>query len=529
MERRWNGWGRTDIAPTLPEAASTMLAERLGPGVPLGEVSLEEAISQVPPSRLPESEHWSISPELRLRHARGQSLPDWLALKSGKMGHYPDAVALPDNDDQLRALLDLAREDNLVVIPYGGGTSVAGHINVPDSDRPVITLSLARMNRLLALDPISQLATFGAGVSGPDLEAALNAQNFTLGHFPQSFELSTLGGWVASRSSGQQSLTYGRIEQLFAGAVLHTLNERWVLPTVPASAAGPDWREAVLGSEGRLGVLSQVTVRIRPLPEKERFYTSVLKDYDQAVEAVRSLIQAGLPAGMLRLSHPEETRTQLALALSGSKKQWLDRYLALRGAEQPAMLVWEGGEQHRAIRRHLNRYGAVLHSQTLGQHWQRKRFAAPYLREALWQKGYCVDTLETATDWANIESLRLAIEHTLRHALASEDQPVLVFTHISHVYRQGASLYTTYLFPCGQDFDHSLLRWRRLKHATSAVIVEHGGTISHQHGVGRDHAPYLNTEKGPVAQAALRQLLTHFDPKAQLNPGALLEEDECGI
>ncbi|MBY5922274.1 FAD-binding oxidoreductase [Ferrimonas balearica] len=527
MERRWNGWGRPDVAPTLPETAAAMLEERLGPGKPLGEASLAQALTQVPPSRLPESSHWSLDPELRLRHSRGQSLPDWLALKSGQLGHYPDAIAQPSNDDELRALLDQAHRDNLVVIPYGGGTSVAGHINVPQSERPVVTLSLARMNRLLHLDPISQLATFGAGIAGPDLEAALNAQGFTLGHFPQSFELSTLGGWVASRSSGQQSLTYGRIEQLFAGGVLHTLTERWVLPTVPASAAGPDWRETILGSEGRLGVLSQVTVRIRPLPETERFCTSVFRNYDDALKGLRTLIQSGLPAGMLRLSHPEETRTQLALALSPDKKRWLDRYLALRDANEPAMLVWEGGAQFRAIRRHLNQYGAVMHSQTLGQHWHRKRFHAPYLREALWQAGYCVDTLETATDWSNIETLRRAIEQSLNNALASEDQPVLVFTHISHVYRQGASLYTTYLFPNGDNFEHSLLRWRRLKHAASAIIVEHGGTISHQHGVGRDHAPYLDTEKGPVAQAALRNLLTHFDPRAQLNPGALLEEGEC--
>ncbi|MBY6188487.1 FAD-binding oxidoreductase [Marinobacter hydrocarbonoclasticus] len=527
MERRWNGWGRTDVAPTLPDAALSMLQARLGDGVPLGEATLEQALSHVPPSRLPESPHWSLCPELRLRHARGQSLPDWLALKSGQLGHYPDAVAQPGNDDELRTLMDLAYKEDLVLIPYGGGTSVAGHINVPQSERPVITLSLARMNRLLHLDPVSQLATFGAGVAGPDLEAALNAQGYTLGHFPQSFELSTLGGWVASRSSGQQSLTYGRIEQLFAGGVMHTLTDRWVLPTVPASAAGPDWRETLLGSEGRLGVISQVTVRIRPLPEQERFCTSVFKDYDQAVEAVRTLIQNGLPAGMLRLSHPEETRTQLALALSASKKQWLDRYLSLRGAHEPAMLVWEGGQQFGAIRRHLNRFGAVMHSRTLGGHWHKKRFHAPYLRDALWQSGYCVDTLETATDWSNIERLRRAIEQSLRSALACEDQPVLAFTHISHVYRQGASLYTTYLFPCGQGFEHTLLRWRRMKHAASSVIVEHGGTISHQHGVGRDHAPYLLTEKGPVAQGALRELCDHFDPKAQLNPGALLEEPQC--
>ncbi|MBY5993910.1 FAD-binding oxidoreductase [Ferrimonas balearica] len=525
MERRWNAWGREGLAPQLPAGALAMLAEQLGPGVPLGEAALAEALARVPTSRLGPNPLWSRDPELRLRHARGQSLPDWLALKSGQLGHYPDAVAQPDNEDQLRALLDTARTQGLVVIPYGGGTSVAGHINVPDSPRPVLTLSLARMNRLLHLDPVSQLATFGAGVTGPALEAALNAQGFTLGHFPQSFELSTLGGWVASRSSGQQSLTYGRIEQLFAGGVLHTLEGRWRLPTQPASAAGPDWRELILGSEGRVGVLSQVTVRVRPLPRAERFCTSILKDWDQALLAVRALVQAGVPAGMLRLSHPEETRTQLALALPENKRRWLERYLALRGATAPAMLVWEGGADYRAIKRALNRHGAVLHSATLGAHWQRKRFLAPYLRDTLWQAGYCVDTLETAIDWANLEPLRRAMEHSLRSGLASEDQPVLAFTHISHVYRQGASLYTTYLFPCGQDAQHTLARWQRLKHATSATIVEHGGTISHQHGVGRDHAPYLAQEKGPIAQDTLAAVLSHFDPEAQLNPGALLAKE----
>jgi len=236
--RRWNGWGDATTVVELPAQGAVFLHERLGEGRALPDATLEAALARVPVSRLAEHALYSIDAHDRLLHARGQSLPDWLALREGALGNYPDAVAFPETAEHIRQLLALAQAQDLCLIPYGGGTSVAGHINPPDSARPVVTVSLARMSRLIDLDEQSLLATFGPGASGPQVESQLRARGYTLGHFPQSWELSTLGGWVASRSSGQQSLRYGRIEQLFAGGTLETFAGPLQIPTFPASAAG---------------------------------------------------------------------------------------------------------------------------------------------------------------------------------------------------------------------------------------------------------------------------------------------------
>lgn len=530
--RRWNGWGSEDTEVQLPEQGAAFLAERLGPGQPLPDASLTEVLAQVPPSRLPEHPLITRDAEIRVRHARGQSLPDWLAMRSGNFGVFPDAVGLPETPAQIRELLDWARQQDAVVIPYGGGTSVAGHINPTVSTRPVLTLSLERMNQLLDLDENSRIATFGPGANGPQVEAQLRARGYTLGHFPQSWELSTLGGWVACRSSGQQSLRYGRIEQLFAGGTLETFAGTLTIPTFPASAAGPDLRELVLGSEGRFGVISEVKVRVSRLAEQERFFGVFLPGWGRALSAVRALAQARIPLSMLRLSGAAETETQLALAGHPRQIALLEKYLALRGVGPGKCLLTFGitGERRqnalslRETRRVLRVFGGVYTGDLLGRAWARNRFRFPYLRHGLWEAGYAVDTLETATDWSNLDNLRQAIEQSLSQGLADQNERVHVFSHLSHVYGQGSSLYVTYLFRPGPDYATALARWQTLKHAASRTIATHGGTISHQHGVGRDHAPFLVAEKGKLGLAALGALARHFDPEQRLAPGVLLED-----
>lgn len=530
--RRWNGWGDDSIRPELPASGVTHLRERTGTAQPLPDATLEDVLRQVPGSRLPDHPLINKDPEIRVRHARGQSLPDWLAMRSGEFEVFPDGVAEPEAGEQVRELLELAVKEGFAVIPYGGGTSVAGHINPVVGNQPVLTLSLARMNRLLDLDPESQIATFGAGTPGPLVESQLRARGYTLGHFPQSFELSTLGGWVASRSSGQQSLRYGRIEQLFAGGTVETLQGTLTIPTLPASSAGPDVREMVLGSEGRLGIITEARVRVTQLPERESFHVLFFPNWHTAREAARHMVQGRMPLSMVRLSNPTETETQLALAGHPGKIRMLERYLSLRGAGTGKCMMTIGVTgSKRLCRFALNearRCGKVFQGVYLGsgmgRKWAEKRFAMPYLRESLWQQGYAVDTLETATDWDNVDHLMAKTEESLRHGLANENQPVHVFSHLSHVYPQGSSIYTTYVFPVAESYEKTLARWQQLKHTTSAVIVENRGTISHQHGVGKDHAPWLHVEKGETGMLALRGLMTTFDPQGCLNPGTLLRE-----
>ncbi|MCJ8168961.1 FAD-binding oxidoreductase [Atopomonas sediminilitoris] len=530
--RRWNGWGDEANDMPLPAHGQQFLAQRIGAGQHLPDAQWASVVAQVPASRLPEHPLVNLDAGERVRHARGQSLPDWLAMREGAFGVFPDGVAYPESKDDIRTVLAYAQAHDVIVIPYGGGTSVAGHINPDAGDKPVLTVSLERMVQLIDLDKDSQLATFGPGANGPQVEAQLRAKGYTLGHFPQSWELSTLGGWVASRSSGQQSLRYGRIEQLFAGGTLETFAGPMEIPTIPASSAGPDLREVVLGSEGRFGIISEVKVRVTPLAEQENFYAVFMPAWKQALAGIRALTQARIPLSMLRLSNAIETETQLALAGHPREIGLLEKYLKLRGAAEGKCMLMFGLTGNRTqnaaslkqVKRLCKPYGGVFTGTLLGRKWEEKRFRLPYLRETLWQAGYVVDTLETATDWSNVDSLLNTMETSLREALRDEGEQVHVFTHLSHVYGQGSSIYTSYVFRPGSSYAQTLARWKKLKYATSELIVNNRGTISHQHGVGADHAPYLPVEKGPLGMATLRALAKHFDPDQRLNPGKLLQD-----
>jgi alkyldihydroxyacetonephosphate synthase len=530
--RRWNGWGDETFSYPLEAEAAAFLQEVLGPGTPPQDATLASVVEAVPASRL--AAHPLIDSDAlgRVYHARGQSMPDWIALRSGRIPAFPDGVAYPTDEAQARQLLDYAGRVGARLIPYGGGSSVVGHVNVIPGDAPVLTVDMGRMSRLLRLDEISHLATFGAGVFGPDLEAQLRARGFTLGHYPQSFELSSLGGWIVTRSNGQQSLGYGRIEGMFAGGRLEAPAGTLVLPPFPASAAGPDLREVVLGSEGRLGILTEATVRIRPVPEAEEFRAVFFPNFEDGQTAVREMMQARLPLSMLRLSTTMETETTLAMAGHAGLIRWLKRLLALRaiGEERCLLIVGITGSRSSvqfgrnealAVAR---RHHGVHVGTTFGKEWRKNRFRSPYLRNSLWEAGYAIDTVETATQWSNISHMVEVIEAALRPGLQDIGERVLAFSHLSHTYPWGSNVYTTYLYriPANGDPDETLRRWQVLKGAASRAIVAAGGTITHQHGIGTDHQPYLPGEKGTLGMAALRDLSGRFDPGGLMNPGKLV-------
>jgi alkyldihydroxyacetonephosphate synthase len=365
------------------------------------------------------------------------------------------------------------------------------------------------------------------------LEAQLRAQGYTLGHFPQSFEYSTVGGWVVTRSSGQQSLRYGRIEQLFAGGHMETPVGALAIPTLPAASAGPDLRELVMGSEGRFGVLTEATVRVTPVPEHESFHAIFLPNWDAAEAAVRTLVQRKLPLSMMRLSNGIETETNLTLAGHAKLIGWMERYLALRGCGSGKCMLMLGvtADQRTArlalkeARRTLGAFGAVYIGTAMGSKWLANRFKGPYLRNTLWTEGYSADTIETAVDWPNVKALMLAMEQTSRDVFAQYGERVHAFTHLSHMYPQGSSIYSQFVWanaPGG--FAPNFERWQKLKAAVAKTIAAHGGTVSHQHGVGRDHATQLHVEKGPLGMATLAELCRHFDPNKIMNPGKLLQD-----
>lgn len=527
--RRWNGWGEEAIDVALNADALAFLEARIGPGQAPADASFEQACAGIPASRLAPHPLVDGAPAVRALHALGQSLPDWLRLRHGRLGAVPDGVAFPESAAQVRELLAYAASQAAAVIPYGGGTSVAGHLTVL-GERPTLCIDLRRLRAMTALDRESQLATFGAGVTGPDLEAQLRAHGYTLGHFPQSFEYSTLGGWVVTRSSGQQSLRYGRIEGLFAGGSVETPAGTLAIPTCPASAAGIDLREMVLGSEGRLGILTEASVRVTKLPGYEAFHAVFFPGWEEAARAVRSIVQARLPLSMLRLSNPLETQTMLALA--GHKRQvaMLETWLRLRGSGEGKCMLLVGATGDRAQARAALRAAFALARRErgvhlgkgLGERWRHSRFRNVYMRNSAWRHGYAIDTVETAVDWPGVTGAMAAIEAAAARALAEHGERVHAYTHLSHLYPQGASVYSTFVYRLAGDYETDLARWRSLKGAVSDAIVASGGTISHQHGVGSDHAPWLEAEKGQLGLAAMRALFGRFDPDGRMNPGKLV-------
>ena len=529
--RRWNGWGDASIQMGLSRKGLALLKEQIGDGTVCPDYPLDKFLERIPEPRLPRHPLVTADPRQRLECAHGQSLPDWVRLRSGTLAHFPDGVARPKTEEDIQALLAYATDQNAIVIPYGGGTSVAGHLEIDESERPVLSVALSGLNRLIDIEENNLLATFESGIFGPELEKHLNSKGFTLGHYPQSFEYSTLGGWVTTRSSGQQSRHYGRIEQLFAGGEISTFKGQLKLPPFPASAAGPDIRQLVLGSEGRMGILTRVIVKISPLPDVNDIHGVFFPSWNQACQAVQTLAQSQIPLSMVRLSNPQETRANLALAGQEQQIKWLKRYLKLRGIDpNPACMCLIGyigsHKQARGAKGEagsiIGRFKGITVGKRIGNAWKKNRFRSAYLRNTLWDLGYAVDTLETAVNWDKVTDTMVRVENGLEQALNSVNEPILVFSHLSHVYATGSSIYTTFVFRQAETPQKTLEHWRTMKQAASRAIVEAGGTISHHHGIGKDHSPYLEAEKGPIGINTLQQVFSYLDPNQQMNPGKLL-------
>lgn len=530
--RRIGAWGFEGETYEPSPALLAWLGERLGPSKPLGRVPLARIV--LPRRRkLPRlAARSSTDDGDRLAHARGQGLPDLLRLRAGKVPAAPDAVVRPAHEGEVTATLAACARAGVRVIPWGGGTSVTGGVNAPSGDAPAVALDLERLDGLRALDERSGLATFGAGTYGPALEAALATHGLTLGHFPQSFELSTLGGWIATRSSGQESLGYGGIADLVAGVCLVAPKGRLDLPAFPATAAGPDLRALVLGSEGRFGVVTAATVRARPRPAAKRVAAALLPTWETGLEAARALLRTGPPLALLRLSDAAETEVAVALGLRGHRvlaaaaRLWL----SLRGISERACLLLLGAAGDRSGVRALDEamamlrdHGAVGLGDRPGRRWLADRFRHPYLRDALLDAGIATDTVESAAPWSRLPDLSRAVRNAFEHALAAEKERGAVLCHVSHAYGDGASLYFTFFFRCPADVDRAVALWASVKRAATSAIHAAGGTLSHHHGVGAWHAPWLEAEIGSDGVRTLAAVARALDPESVMNPHVLLD------
>lgn len=539
---RWWGWGDPAQPPGLPAHALAFLQEGVGvasrprPPVALSRVRIEpSALGEDSLSALGEivgREHVRCDHEERVFHAAGKGYPDLVRLRAGEPLGAPDAVVLPADGAELAAVLELCARRSLAVVPFGGGTSVVGGVEpLRGIHAGAIALDTARIAELLALDEQSRTVTVGAGMRAPALERSLARRGLTLGHYPQSFEYVSLGGCAATRSAGQASTGYGRFEAMIAGLRMATPSGELALAAQPASAAGPSLRGLAIGSEGTLGVISELSLRVRAAPREQLYEGVFFEDFSAGAQALRELAQRGAAPDVARLSDEAETRMSLALAGSGGVKGRLGRvYLRARGYAQGCLAIfgWEGESGQASARRDRGRgilrdHGGLPVGSSPGEAWRHGRFSAPYLRDELLTLGVMVETLETATQWSNVGRLHRAVGGAIERALGEQGTPGLVMCHISHLYETGASLYFTFI--ARQREGEELAQWRSAKEAASEAIVTHGGTITHHHAVGRDHAPWMTAEVGHAGVRALRALKAELDPVGIMNPGKLLGEE----
>ena len=536
---RWWGWGETARHAGLPRHAPAYLRENVGiADAPRPPAALED-VALAPPALAPEVRARladiagadGVRDDLpaRVVHAAGKSYPDLVRQRAGAPADAPDAVVAPASHEAVRAVLELCAAERVAVVPFGGGTSVVGGLDVVrEGFAAVISLDLGRLDHVTAIDERSLTVVAEPGIRGPELEAALAARGLTLGHFPQSYEYASLGGYVATRSAGQASTGYGRIDELVLGVRLAAPAGDIDLPPLPASAAGPGLRDLVVGSEGTLGVITSAALRVRPRPAVRRYEAFAFASFAAGADALRTVEQRRVAPDVARLSDEEETRMQLALAGTGGLKGRLGRaYMGARGVAGGCLSIcgWEGEARDVARRRArtvalLKAGGAVALGTSPGRAWAKGRYAGPYLRDDLLGLGVMVETLETAAQWSHLDALYRAVRDALRAALTERGTPPLVLCHVSHLYPSGASLYFTFL--ARQQEGAEIEQWRAAKRAACEAIVSAGGTLTHHHAVGRDHAAWMAREIGELGVEALRAVKARLDPAGIMNPGKLL-------
>jgi alkyldihydroxyacetonephosphate synthase len=523
----WSGWGDPQQAVALAPQTDELLRAALGITHAAKPVAFENVHLPAPrlDTRVHErlaaivgGDHVQTDRASRILHTRGKSTPDLLRIRAGEASAAPDAIVAAGSHDEVLALLAICEQEGLAVVPYGGGTSVVGGL-APRGGRftAAIALDLRRLTRLLELDQISRTATLEAGLRGPEAEGLLAERGYTLGHFPQSFEYASLGGFAATRSSGQASAGYGRFDERVVGLRIATPRGTLELGRAPKSAAGPDLRQLFLGSEGAFGVITAVQLEITPLPEARVYDGWRVESFPHGIRALRRLAQDGPTPTILRLSDEAETALNLVRPTQlGSDGATEAGCLAITGYEGSESAVAERRDQVSEI---LSNHGAVL-DRDAGEGWARDRYRGPYLRDALLDAGALAETLETATFWSKLETLYASVERALTDKLTSLGTPPVVLCHVSHTYRSGASLYFTV---GAAQLDDPVAQWWAAKLAASDAILAAGGTITHHHGVGTDNKLHYARELGPLGVKVVKAVKATVDPHGILNPGILVD------
>lgn len=548
---KWWGWGRPDVSFThedKPELAPFIREQldldvtRDGNATP---VALEELT--LPDPILPDTLRSALAQAVgadqlstdeldRVIHARGKSIRDLVLQRRGHIPRPPDAVVRPADEEQVTAVLRAVLDADAVLIPFGGGSSISGSLEPPEHEtRPVLSLDLRRLDRVLAIDSPSQLARVQAGVLGPDLERQLNARGWTFGHFPDSFAHSTLGGWIATRSSGMQSDRYGDIADLTRGLRVVTPAGTLEVRPVPSTSTGPSVREMVLGSEGRLGVITEATVHVRRLPAERKILGYLFPDWPAGLEAMREIAASEAAPSVTRVSDAPETAFSFATRkqptlVDRAQSKALQLLLERKGWDRSSMCLsfigYEGAAEHVHAQRKLaerivKRHGGLGIGAGPGDLYDQKKFDTPYIRDFLLDRGALGDVSETSAPWSALGTVYDAVIDAAHTTFDRLDVRGYVMCHLSHSYHAGACLYFTFaLVPSGARDE--LDEYDEVKSAIQQAFVDSGATLSHHHAVGTEHAAWLEQDISGPGVGMLTALFEGTDPGANLNPGKIV-------
>jgi alkyldihydroxyacetonephosphate synthase len=529
------GWGYEERFPDRETRTLFGQQLRLITGFEISDIRepmiLEGA--QIPPSRIEAPAALaaisSTDPRERATRAMGRAYRDIVRGFHGDYGSAPDLVVSPTEEEHVRIALDWASENDCAVVPYGGGTSVVGGVELEDRDafRGVMCLDLRAMDRLIELDPLSRAARIGAGATGPRIEAQLRSHSATLRFFPQSFEFATLGGWIATRAGGHFATLHTHIDDLVESVRMLTPRGVFESRRLPASGAGPSPDRLVLGSEGVLGVISEAWVRVRPRPVFRASASVRFVEWLDAVTATRAVVQSGLYPSNCRLLDKREAMLN-RVAADGSNVlllgfesadhpvEWqMERALAIAsdfGGQCP------DGPQYRSSPARESAGPDVRDG--LAERWRQAFLDAPYLVNSMVSLGVIADTFETACTWDRFEALHAAVIRSTRDAMKRVAGKGMISCRFTHVYPDGPAPYFTFLAPAKRGSE--LSQWAEIKAAASEAIASNGGTITHHHAVGRMHRAHAQKQRPELFGEVLRAAKQTLDPRGILNPGALL-------
>jgi alkyldihydroxyacetonephosphate synthase len=521
------------------EQAAAGIRERFGFGGEVAEpVPLEQIQVRAPRLKAPASLGDLFSDEKyeRVSRALGKAYRDVVRGFRGEFENPPDLVALPRDESEIEAVLSWAEAEGAAVIPFGGGTSVVGGIEARLGDRPVVSLDLRRLDRVLEVDAVSMAARIQAGATGPKLEEQLREHGLTLRHFPQSFEYSTLGGWIATRAGGHFATLYTHIDDLVESVRAITPRGTWESRRLPGSGAGPSPDRALIGSEGILGVIAESWVRVRPRPEFKASCGVEFDDFLAAVGAVREISQSGLHPSNCRLLDALEAGT--TGAGSGEKSLLVLGFeSAHHPVDAPMDVAVEIAREHSGVVGEVKGDGGRKKGDGAGDRqdggdavgaWRNAFLLAPYLRDTFVACGVLSETFETAITWDRFEDFHATTMAAVRNKVAEVcDAPAdgpgapRVSCRFTHVYPDGPAPYFTIMAPAIRGGE--VEQWDEIKAAAAEAVIEGGGTITHHHAIGRDHRPWYDQQRPAPFAAALRAAKRELDPAAMLNPGVLID------